>query len=435
MPSPIQTRNNQSPLRMPQWARVLFEHQWRYISVRGGRGSGKTKNFARALVLLSAQMPLRVLCTREVQLSIRDSVYATIVNEIRELGLTEQFEILSNEIRSRKWGGLFLFRGLASETIDSIKSMADIDIAWVEEAQSVSRKSYDLLFPTIRGSGLYGNSQIWFSWNPILETDPIYELVLKEGLPECASLFVNFDQNPWFPRVLRLEEQHMLAHNPVKHKHVWLGYPLPAVEGAIYFDEIMEMERENRIRLLSRDDLLQPYAVFDLGFNDFMSCGIVQRTVMDIRVIDFIENQRVSLGWFDTELRARGYEGATVCFPHDGAHHSVQTGKSSQEIMQDYGWVTEIVDNMGVEAGIRLCRELMSTMFIDKFRCSELVEHLKRYKRNKHGHPDHDDHSHASDMVRYVAVHANLMDTSFHGGEWGASNWGKELDYPRITTG
>lgn len=412
---------------MPEWARVLFEPQWRYISVRGGRGSGKTKNFARALVLRSAAEKLRVLCTREVQLSIRESVYATLVNEITECGLTSEFEILSNEIRSKR-GGSFIFRGLAAETIDSIKSLADIDIAWVEEAQACSHDSFEKLFPTIRAKG----SQIWFSWNPELETDPIYELVMKQGLPMCANLFVNFDKNPWFPDVLRLEEQHMLGHNPIKHRHIWGGMPLPAVAGAIYFDEIMAMEQEGRVRLLTPDPLLRKYAVFDLGYNDAMTCGIIQRTRDDVRIIDYVENNRVSLSWFDDKLRERGHDDAIVALPHDGRNKSMQTGLSPQEIMEMYGWTVEIVDNIGIENGIRVCRELMSMMYIDSVRCFELLEHLKRYARNKHGHPVHDDHSHGADMVRYIAVHANVMESGIQSA---ATQWGRQLNYPKIITG
>lgn len=428
----MQLRPPDAPVKkgnqMPAWARVLFEPQWRYISVRGGRGSGKTKNFARALIMRSTVEKLRVLCTREVQLSIRESVYATLVNEIRELGLESQFEILSNEIRSKK-GGTFIFRGLASETIDSIKSLADIDIAWIEEAQAVSRKSFEMLFPTIRAA----NSQIWLSWNPVLETDPVYEMVVKEGLPMCASLFVNFDQNPWFPEVLRLEEQHMLGHNPVKHAHVWGGMPLPAVEGAIYFDEIMLMQNTGRIRPMTMDPQLQTYAIFDLGFNDAMSCGIVQRTAVDIRIVDFVENNRVTLAWFDDWLRQKQYNDAIIVLPHDGRHKNLQTGLSPQEIMSMYGWMVEIVDNIGVENGIRVTREVMSQMYIDEFRCAELIEHLKRYARNKHGHPVHDQHSHASDMVRYVGVHANIMQTAIVGSISGG--WGRKLDYPQLYNG
>lgn len=415
--------------QMPAWARVLFEKQWRYISVRGGRGSGKTKNFARALVMRSTVEPLRVLCTREVQMSIRDSVYATIVQEIRELGLESQFNILSNEIRSKK-GGMFIFRGLASETIDSIKSLANIDIAWVEEAQAVSRKSFEMLFPTIRAEG----SQIWLSWNPELETDAVYQLVVKEGLPKCANLFVNFDQNPWFPEVLRLEEQHMLAHDPVRHRHVWLGEPLPAVEGAIYFDQIMKMTAEGRIRPMTFDDQLQRYAIFDLGFNDAMTCGISQKTSMDIRTLDYIENNKVSLAWFDSELRGRGHDPSNtiIALPHDGRHKSLQTGLSPQEIMSMYGWSVEIVDNIGVENGIRVARELMDVWYVDEHRCSQLLERLKRYARNKHGHPVHDENSHGADMMRYTAVHANIMQTGIIGSR--LSSWGRPLNYPKLVT-
>lgn len=406
---------------------MLFEAHWRYISVRGGRGSGKTKNFARALVMRSTVEKLRVLCTREVQLSIRESVYATLVNEIRELGLESQFEILSNEIRSKK-GGSFIFRGLASETIDSIKSLADIDIAWVEEAQAVSMKSFEMLFPTIRAKG----SQIWLSWNPELETDPVYQLVVTQGLPKCANLFVNFDQNPWFPEELRLEEQHMLGINPVKHRHVWLGEPLPAVEGAIYFDQIMEMQAAGRIRPLTFDPNLQKYAVFDLGFNDAMTCIITQRTKDDVRLLEYIENDRVSLAWFDDELKARDHKNAIIVLPHDGRHKSLQTGLSPQEIMTMYGWSVEIVDNIGVENGIRVTRELMPMMYIDEFKCSQLLERLKRYARNKHGHPIHDENSHGADATRYVSVHANIMQTGVIGSL--QSSWSRPLAYPQITT-
>lgn len=420
--------------KLPEWARVLFEDQWNFISLRGGRGSAKTESVARALVMRSTVQPLRVLCTREVQLSIKESVYSVLCKVIRSMGLSSQFEILSNEIRS-KLGGSFIFRGLADESIDSLKSLDDIDICWVEEAQSVSKKSLELLYPSIRGKGIAGHAQIWFTWNPQLESDPIYQDVVVEGLPNCASLWVNFDQNPWFDESgLRVQEQHMLAKDPVRHKHVWLGHPLPAVEGAIYYEDIVKMVEEDRIRNLRIDPLLQMYLVFDLGFNDAMVCWVVQRTTQDIRVVDYVENNKVSLAWFDTELRGRGYETGIICLPHDGKHKNLQTALSPEEIMQMYGWQTEIVDNVGVETGIRLTREQFPIMYIDKTRCAEGLEHLKRYARNKHGHPVHDEHSHAADGLRYVGVHANMMSTVLKVGGSFANGWGGQLNYPQICT-
>jgi phage terminase large subunit len=425
--------------KLPGWSRVLFEPQWRYISVRGGRGSGKTVNFARSLLIRASQTALRVLCTREVQETIAESVYATLVAEIKVLGLGACFEVLSNEIRCIApgcEGGKFIFKGLNDLTADGIKSMADINVCWVEEAQTLTERTLRMLSPTIRAPG----SQIWFSWNAVLETDPIYQaVVVKKSLPKCANLFINFDRNPWFPAELRLEEQTMAANDPVMHRHVWLGECLPAVEGAIYFHEIATMEREGRIINMVHDETLNTYAVFDLGFNDYTSCGLVQVLAGEKRIIDFIENHRVPLSWFSTELTSRGYTGSILVMPHDARHKTLAgAGKSMQEQMEDLGWEVEIADSMSVEDGIRLVREMLPTTFIDATRCADkddgedkstgLITHMKQYARNKTGHPIHDEHSHACDMVRYIAAHAPKMHNN-------RTQWGGKINYPSLGRG
>ncbi len=432
MPAPTR---NEIRMQMPAWSRALFEPQWRFISVRGGRGSGKTVNFARALLIRATQKPLRVLCTREVQDSIKESVYATLVSEMKKMGLESHFDVLSNEIRP-KLGGAFIFRGLSDMTADNVKSLADIDIAWVEEAQTITENSFRKLTPSIRAPG----SQIWLSWNPELETDFIYQKVVIEGLPNCASLFVNFDQNPWFPDELRLEEQDMKGKDPDMHRHVWLGMPLPAVAGAIYFNEISQMESEGRLLNIPIDDGLNTYIIMDLGFNDFTSCPVVQQVGGEFRIVDFFENRRKPLSWFSEQFIEAGYEGAIVVMPHDAEHERLDSdGVSMKAKMQALGWEVEIAANMPVEAGIRLVREMLPRTFIDKTRCGPrtysdgtktvgLIEHMKRYQRTKAGHPLHDEHSHANDGVRYVAVHAPQM----HNNRTG---WGGELNYPKLTLG
>lgn len=408
---------------MPKWSRVLFEAQWRYISLRGGRGSGKTKNVARSRVLKALEQPLRGLCTREVQDSIKESVYAQIVAEIEELGLVSQFDILRDEIRP-KIGGTIIFKGLNDLSVSAIKSMANIDWCWIEEAQYVTAMSWNKLDPTIRAAG----SQIILSWNPELETDFIYRKVVVEGLPDCANLFVNFDKNPWFPEVLRRQEQHMAAIDPVMHRHVWLGEPLPAVEGAIYFDEIARMEREARILNMLHDEQLNVYIIMDLGFNDYTSAGVVQQVAGERRYIDFVENHRVGLKWFSDEFKSRGYEGAIIVMPHDAeAKRMEANGVSMKEQMEAFGWEVEIVDNIPVEHGIRLVRESLPRTYMDKTRCAPLIEHLKRYQRTKTGHPLHDEHSHACDMVRYEAVHAPKMHNN-------RSSWGGPLNFQSVVT-
>lgn len=407
---------------MPKWSKILFEPQWRYISLRGGRGSGKTKNVARSRVLRAVEQPLRGLCTREVQGSIKESVYAQIVAEIEELGLVSQFDILRDEIRP-KIGGTIIFKGLNDLSVAAIKSMANIDWCWIEEAQYVSAVSWNKLDPTIRAKG----SQIILSWNPELETDFIFDLIVRKGLPDCADMFINFDQNPWFPEVLQRQEQHMAATNPVMHRHIWLGQALPAVEGAIFFNEIADAEMAGRVRLMTADPSLNTYAVFDLGHSDYTSVLIVQQAAGEIRVIDFLENNRVGLKWFSDELTERGYDDAIIIFPHDGASKSVQTDMSSQEVMEGYGWEVEIVPRGDLEEGIRITRDRLARFYFDRARCEVLLEHIKRYKRNKHGHVDHDEHSHACDALRYVAVYSPQM----HNNRTG---WGGKLDYRSVVT-
>lgn len=419
---------------MPRWARVLFEPQWRFISVRGGRGSGKTVNFARALIIRAAQQPLRVLCTREVQESIKESVYATLVSEIKKLKLEHCFEILANEIRPLT-GGTFIFRGLSDMTADNVKSLADIDIAWIEEAQTITANSFGKLTPSIRAKG----SQIWLSWNPELETDFIYQKVIVEGLPNCANLFVNFDQNPWFPDELRLEEQDMAGKDPDMHRHIWLGMPLPAVAGAIYFRELSKMESDGRLMNMVVSPELNTYIVMDLGFNDHTSCGVVQQVAGEYRIVDYIENRQKPLSWFSQEFIDSGYEGAILVMPHDAEHETLAAdGISMKAKMEALGWEVEVAENMAVEQGIRLVRDLLPKTYIDKTRCGPkvysdgtksvgLIEHLKRYQRTKKGHPLHDEHSHGCDMVRYIAVHAPRMHNN-------RSNWGGSLNFKSVVT-
>ncbi|WP_430230509.1 PBSX family phage terminase large subunit [Paraburkholderia tropica] len=427
------TRSEQSQ-QMPRWSRVLTERQWRFISVRGGRGSGKTVNFARAILLRAVQGPLRVLCTREVQDSIKESVYASLVSEMKKMGLESYFKVLSDEIRPLT-GGTIIFRGLSDMTADNVKSLADIDIAWVEEAQTITENSFRKLTPSIRAKG----SQVWLSWNPELESDFIYQKVVVEGLPNCASLFVNFDQNPWFPDELRLEEQDMAGKDPDMHRHVWLGMPLPAVEGAIYFREISKMESEGRILNITINDELNTYIVMDLGFNDHTSCGVVQQVAGEFRIVDFIENRQRALSWFSEQFIDRGYEGAILVMPHDSEHETLAAdGISMKAKMEALGWEVEVAENMSVEQGIRLVRDMLPKTFIDKTRCGPrvyedgtksagLIEHMKRYRRTKAGHPMHDEHSHSNDMVRYVAVHAPRMHNN-------RSQWGGDLEFKQLVT-
>lgn len=216
-------------VELPEWASVLFDEALRNIAVRGGRGGGKSRSIASALVLRAAQRPLRILCAREIQKSIKDSVKRLLDDEIERAGLRAFFTSTDTEIRGAN-GSLFLFVGLRTN-IDSVKSMEGIDVCWIEEAQSVSQGSLDVLIPTIRKPG----SQLIFSWNPRLETDPVDAMFCGATMPPRSKLLtVNHGDNPWFPAVLRAELEYDRKRDPDKYRHVWEGEYLRNSERRVF---------------------------------------------------------------------------------------------------------------------------------------------------------------------------------------------------------
>lgn len=191
----------------------------RYKGAHGGRGSGKSHFFAEALIERCVMEKTNAVCIREVQKSLAQSVKKLLEVKIEELGVGHLFEVQEARILAKN-GGMIIFTGMQNHTADSIKSLEGYDIAWVEEAQSLSQRSLDLLRPTIRKDG----SELWFSWNPNQETDPVDVLLRGESLPPDAVVIeVNYSDNPWFPGVLKAEMEYDRARDPDKYAHVWLG--------------------------------------------------------------------------------------------------------------------------------------------------------------------------------------------------------------------
>lgn len=207
---------------------TLFNNPSRYKSFRGGRGSGKSMNIARALVVKACERPLRILCCREVQNTIRDSVHKLISDQIDELGLSPWFTVTQATIRGAN-GSEFIFKGLRFDP-QGIKSTEGIDLCWVEEGQTVSEDSWAILIPTIRKAG----SEIWVTWNPLDEDSPTYKRFVTNPPPDCISVEVNYDQNPYFPDVLRQEMEHLKATDYAAYEHVWLGKPLTMTDAVIF---------------------------------------------------------------------------------------------------------------------------------------------------------------------------------------------------------
>jgi phage terminase large subunit len=382
----------------------------RYKVAHGGRGSGKSWGFARALLLQGASKPMRILCTREVQKSIKDSVHKLLSDQIQALGLGWFYEILENEIRGKN-GTEFTFAGLASHTIESIKSYEGVDIVWIEEGQVVKKRSWDVLIPTIRKPG----SEIWLTYNPELETDETHQRFAVNPPPDAVVVQVNYSDNPWFPAELESERKHSALTNPKDYDWIWEGKCKPAVAGAIYYDEVAKTEDECRVCNVPYDPLLKVHVVFDLGWNDAMAISLVQRHASELRVIEYIEDSHKTLDSYSALLKDKRMNWGKCFLPHDGRHKDFKSGKSAEEIMTALGWRVQITPSMSVEDGIRLTRMTFGRLYFDKRKTERLVQCAKRYKRSinqqtqEPGAPLHDEWSHGADNLRYLCINAEQM--------------------------
>ena len=398
--------------KFPQKLRCLFRPS-RYKFIRGGRGSGKSWGVARALLILGAKQKMRILCTREVQKSIRQSVHQLLSDQIQMLGLGSFYEVLTTELRGAN-GTQFFFAGLSEMTADSIKSFEGCDIVWLEEAQTLTRRSLTILIPTIRREG----SEIWATYNPELETDPIHEMAVVNPPPDTVSVLMNYSDNPWFPATLEAERQHAQATmRPANYAHIWEGQCKPAVEGAVYADEVAAVVAEGRLCRVHYDPLLKVHTVWDLGFNDMMSIILVQRAASEIRVIDYIEDNRLPLPEYVDRLQAMNMNWGNDWLPHDGFAKRHQTGKSDAEVLKNLGRNVQMVPNSEVESGIRQTRIVFPRIWFNSESggVKALMEHLKRYRRHvsrttgEAGRPLHDEHSHGADAIRYLCLVADEL--------------------------
>jgi hypothetical protein len=197
----------------------LWQTKARYKGAWGGRGSGKSNDRAQAVIIAMISQPgTRVVCLREVQNSIRDSVYQLICDWIERLGVGPLFDITRDEIRG-PGGSQCIFRGMKDQNADSIKSLEGYRIAWFEEAQTCSQRSLDLLRPTIRAPG----SELWFTWNPRKPTDPIDVFLRANKPPDAIVIKANYDANPWFPDELEAERKLDETGEESRYRHIWLG--------------------------------------------------------------------------------------------------------------------------------------------------------------------------------------------------------------------
>ena len=215
-------------LEMAEVFYPLLTQKARFKVSDGGRGGGRSWSYARASIILSMQEKKRILCAREYQNSIKDSVHRLLSDQIEKLGLSYFFTITEKSIIGKN-GSEYIFKGL-HHNASEIKSMEGIDIAWVEEAEKVSEESWSFLIPTIRKD----DSEIWITFNPYKESDPTYQKFIINPPPGTIRMRAGYNENPWFPEVLKAELEHDRLYNPDKYHWVWEGNPIGISEAQIF---------------------------------------------------------------------------------------------------------------------------------------------------------------------------------------------------------
>lgn len=235
-------------IQIPIEYKPLFDDSWREAAVYGGRGSMKSHTVARLLLIKARESKRRIGCFREYQNSIADSSHHLLKELIDQYGMTE-FKVTDNAIVNSINGSDFIFKGLHGNE-QSIKSIEGIDYAWVEEAQMVSEKSIEVLTPTVRKPG----SKIIYTYNRLLEEDPVHKRLVLEGRPNSIALNINYDvamRYGWFPDVLQVEMEDDKRFRPGLYKHKWLGEP-NLLEGKIFTDWAIIDEIPHEARLVVR---------------------------------------------------------------------------------------------------------------------------------------------------------------------------------------
>lgn len=395
-------------VEFPEKLDFLFEPA-RYKVAYGGRGGAKSWGFGRALVILGAQRKLRVLCAREFQNSIAESAHALLVQQIDLLGLSKFYDTQEKRILGVN-GTEFIFKGLR-HNVASVKSTEGVDVCWVEEARTVSKTSWDVLIPTIRKEG----SEIWISFNTELEEDETYQRFVKKPPTGARVVKIGWEDNPWFPEVLRQEALDLKERDPVAYETVWGGNCKQVLDGAIYTHEILAATRAGRFRKVDFDPTKRVHTFWDLGRADKTSIWFAQIVGFEFRLIDFYENRGFALQHYLDVLTERAVEQGYVYgehwLPHDAQNELLASERTIEQQMWAAGHEVRITPRLTVAAGIDAARQLFARCFFDEERCADGLQALRNYRYDVDPNtqafsknPLHDWASHAADAFRYFAV-------------------------------
>lgn len=383
---------------------------WRYYGFKGGRSSGKSTTVATLLAVKATTQPLRILCCREYQNSIADSVHKLLSDVIKKYSLPN-WEIGREYIRNKN-GSEFSFKGIKNNA-QSIKSFESVDVCYVEEAASISGESLEILLPTIRKPGSY----FVFVWNPLTENDAIWERIFKNPDERTYLKTVNStDIEQLLSPEIIAEREKMRKDNPELFAHVWLGQPLTVTTGSIYGKQLAQAREEGRIGKVPYDGSAPVYAALDLGVGDSTAICFFQTVGQEIHFIDYYESAGEDLAHYINVLANKPWDYRQIFLPHDARARELQTGKTREEFFRDHGYANVTIlrpssHAFGQDDINMVARPKFSRCWFDQEKCARLLECLAAYhyeydEKNKllKDRPKHDWSSHAADAFIYSLI-------------------------------
>ena len=416
----------------------------RFKVLWGGRGAGRSWGCARALLVRGRSTAIRVLCVREYQNSIEDSVYKVLKDQIEALGWENFYDIQKTRIYGAN-GTEFNFEGIRNN-VNRIKSYEGIDICWAEEAVKVSKNSWGVLIPTIRKEG----SEIWMTFNPELETDYTYQRFVKDPsltpvgtrrfaeplgssmMLESESSFVckmTYKDNPWFPTVLKEDMQRDKERDYDHYLNIWEGHCLQILEGVVYAKELRKAAEEGRIATVPWERTIPVDTYWDLGQEGLhinLVCATGCHANSHIWIITRLPGRMWSILWMfcriDTMCMGCMYCRSTRNMKSLGMRKTIK-----EQIGAFYPKKVRIARKIAPVDGRNMVRMLFPNMWFDEDKCEDGLNALRHYRYvveedargSRPGQlskdPKHDWASHAADALRYMAV--TIRDPNFDRGE------------------
>lgn len=382
----------------------------------GGRGSGKTRSFAkmtavRAFMWAQAGREGIILCGRQFMNSLADSSLEEVKAAIsEEAWLAPHFEIGEKYIRTADGRVSYAFSGL-DRNIDSIKSKSRILLGWVDEAEPVTEEAWQKLDPTLREH----DSELWVTWNPESERSATHKRFRLSTDPLTKVVELNWRDNPAFPEILNRKRLKDQAERPDSYDHVWEGGFVQAMEGAYYTKHLNQARAEGRIGRVAPDPMLHFRAFWDLGVADHTAIWVAQFSGRQIFAVDYCEGQGQPLSYYVNWLKDHGYgpNRALMVLPHDGAQRDAFTATKFEDHLRAAGYEVQTVRNQGKGAAllrIEAARRLFPAIHFNAETCKAGLDalgwyHEKRDEKRSVGlGPEHDWASHGADAFGLMCV-------------------------------